>query len=110
MDTKFTEGPWLKCSRGEALIGIKGKNVSVYNCGLSGSGKSPESVANANLIAAAPDMYAMVESLSHELNMAIDEINTMRDIHHTDNLTPTDHWDKESLHDAQVLLAKARGE
>ena len=42
--------------------------------------------------------------------MAIDEINTMRDIHHTDNLTPADHWDKESLHEAQVLLAKARGE
>ena len=55
-------------------------------------------------------MYAMVESLSHELNMAIDEINTMRDIHHKDNLTPADHWDKESLHEAQALLAKARGE
>ena len=80
------------------------------DCGFSNDGTDKEERANAHLIAASPDMYAMVESLSHELNMAIDEINTMRDIHHTDNLTPADHWDKESLHEAQVLLAKARGE
>ena len=36
------------------------------------------------------------------------EINTMRDIHHTDTLTPADHWDKESLHNAQVALKDYR--
>lgn len=56
------------------------------------------------------ELELLVDSLMSELNMAIDEINTMRDIHHKDNLTPADHWDKESLHDAQILLAKARGE
>ncbi|MBL4795856.1 MAG: hypothetical protein JKY50_00425 [Oleispira sp.] len=45
-----------------------------------------------------------VEALMYELNMAIDEVNTMRDIHHTDNFTPADHWDKETLHDAQISL------
>ena len=71
---------------------------------------SDEEQANAHLIVSAPDMYAMIESLASELEAAIGEVNTMRDIHHTDNLTPADHWDQESLHDAQVLLAKARGE
>ena len=56
------------------------------------------------------ELELLIDNLTHELNMAIDEINTMRDIHNKDNLTPADHWDKESLHDAQVLLAKARGE
>lgn len=50
------------------------------------------------------ELISLVDSLMHELDMAIDEINTMRDIHHNDNLTPADHWDKESLHDAQVKL------
>ena len=68
-DTKFTQGPWLKCSRGESLIGIKGKDISVYNCGLSGSGKSPESVANAHLIKASPDMYNKLKEMSELLTM-----------------------------------------
>jgi hypothetical protein len=55
-----------------------------------------------------PDLYGVVDDLIYELNMAIDEINTMRDIHHTDTLTPADHWDKESLHNAQVALKDYR--
>ena len=55
-----------------------------------------------------PDLYAVVDDLIYELNMAIDEINTMRDIHHKDNLTPADHWDKESLHNAQLSLRSYR--
>ena len=105
-NTKFTKGPWLVNIQGvdsfqSIAVMVKGGGFEVTNM--------PDAKDNAHLIAAAPDMYAMIESLSDELNMAIDEVNTMRDIHHTDNLTPADHWDKESLHDAQVLLAKARG-
>ena len=55
-----------------------------------------------------PDLYAIVDDLIYELNMAIDEVNTMRDIHNTDDLTPTDHWDKESLHNAQLALRSYR--
>ena len=40
----------------------------------------------------------------YELNLAIDEVNTMRDIHNTDTLQPADHWDKETLHDSQLSL------
>jgi hypothetical protein len=50
------------------------------------------------------EMEATVESLMRELNYCIDEVNTMRDIHHRDPMTPADHWDKQSLHEAQVLL------
>lgn len=50
------------------------------------------------------ELISLVDSLMYELNMAIDEVNTMRDIHHKDNLTPADHWDKETLHDVQVKL------
>ena len=67
-------------------------------------------VSDAHLIAAAPDMYRMLETLTCELNAAIDEVNTMRDINNSGMMTPADHWDKESCHDAQLTLAKARGE
>ena len=50
------------------------------------------------------DLKLLVDNLMSELNMVIDEVNTMRDIHHKDNLTPADHWGKETLHDAQVKL------
>ena len=50
------------------------------------------------------ELISLVDSLIYELDMAIDEINTMRDIHHRDNLTPADHWGKERLQDAQVKL------
>lgn len=50
------------------------------------------------------DIRETVEDLIYELNMAIDEVNTMRDIHNTDTLQPADHWDKETLHNAQLSL------
>ena len=110
MKANFTKGPWAKDKRGESLVSPDGDNVIVWSCGLSSSSKTDERVANSHLIAAGPDMYAMIELLVSELNSAIDEVNTMRDIHHMDAMTPADHWDKESCHDGQVLLAKARGE
>jgi hypothetical protein len=50
------------------------------------------------------ELVSLVDSLMYELGVAIDEVNAMRDIHNTDTLQPADHWDKESLHDAQVKL------
>ncbi len=61
MNPNFTKGPWVKCNRNESLVGINGKNVMIYNCGLSGGNKTVESVANASLIASAPDMYKSLE-------------------------------------------------
>lgn len=50
------------------------------------------------------DICEVIEDLMFELNLAIDEVNDMRDIHHTDTLTPSDHWGKEGLHDALAAL------
>jgi hypothetical protein len=59
-NTKFTKGPWVMCKRGELLLGDTGEAVTVYNCGLSGTGKTEGSVANSQLIKAAPKMYALL--------------------------------------------------
>ncbi len=70
-----------------------------------------ENYGDAHLIAAAPDMYAMIKELAHELNLAIDECNEYR----AKSITPPtesepDYIDKQTVHEAQVLLAKARGQ
>jgi hypothetical protein len=54
------------------------------------------------------NLFKVINNLIYELNMAIDEINTMRDINHRDNLTPADHWDKEGLHIAQLALKELK--
>ena len=43
---------------------------------------------------------------NEELSLAIDEVNTMREIHHRCTMTPADLWDKETCHINQILLAK----
>jgi len=54
---KHTKGPWVMDKRMENLVGVDGKRVCVYGSGLSFQGlPDPESVANAKLIAAAPEM------------------------------------------------------
>lgn len=112
METKFTKGPWEIKNSPFEVINMDHKNYLPYeiSSGCQIIAAFYELDADTHLIATAPDMYRAIESLIDELNYAIDEINTMRDIHHTDNMTPADHWDKESLHNAQILLAKARGE
>jgi len=64
----FTKGPWVKDSRGECLINPDGENIIVWGCGLSSATKTDERVANAHLIAAAPDMYKMLLECFHTSN------------------------------------------
>lgn len=61
-ETKFTHGPWMlsgqqKISNGKRLIAITQGRLEVNN-GLD------ENMANANLIAAAPDLYNALETLT----------------------------------------------
>jgi hypothetical protein len=59
MNTKFTEGKWVaNASEFPFPHGL----VYIENGGFDVSG-APDCVANAHLIAAAPDMYAMLEML-----------------------------------------------
>lgn len=56
-------------------------------------------------------MYEMLESVSRELYMLIDEVNDQRASHiHSQTETPPDYHDMQTIHEIQVLLAKARGE
>ena len=109
-NANFTKGVW-RCHAtspdgavvlcGENHNFISGKDVIYMN----------ENVDDANLIAAAPEMYAMIESLTGELASAIIEANLWRN--RLINLTtenPPDLIDGQTCHEAQLLLAKARGE
>jgi|GEM_PF-1124565 len=63
MKKKFTPGPW------EVVAGLNilkaGTKRTIANCGAShGVGKYEENIANAQLIAAAPEMYSALVLLS----------------------------------------------
>lgn len=81
---KFTKGPWVaRTHDGElkhAVIYLNGGGFDISNC--------PDCVANAHLIAAAPDMYDALASIENDGNQV-----------------PAWLWDK-----IQDTLAKARGE
>lgn len=69
---KFTPGPWSFDSRKESLLGSNGKQVVVYNSGLSFalSNESEEARANSNLITAAPEMYGALKVLADAFSRA----------------------------------------
>lgn len=82
--TKFTKGPWKVQDDGYGLIGVafrKGYGVLVGH-------KDNESISNSHLIAAAPEMYEMLEHILLE------------------------PYGREDLSNERIekLLAKARGE
>ena len=109
-EAKFTKGPWVKNQYGE-LAGINDKLVSVWGLGVEYSHRDTEKEANSNLIAAAPEMYAMIENLTSELAHMIERENSRLKSNITSNdLDDPDYIDQESIHEACVLLAKARGE
>jgi len=83
-EAKFTKAPWKIQDDGYGLIGVlfrKGYGVLVGH-------KDNESISNAHLIAAAPEMYEMLEHILLE------------------------PYGREYLSDERIekLLAKARGE
>jgi len=113
--TGFTKGEWHVMENCAGSIEVETDHDNYLNIGICTDGEdctnNPEVLANAHLIAAAPEMYVMIESLTKELYRAIDECNDQRLSHITSQTeTPPDLWDMESLHLAQLLLKKARGE
>ena len=125
-ETKFTKGEWaiLPIENNREYIRIRGvvlggrykiANVSDLKnhhndaewCKIDRA----ESMANAHLIAAAPEMYAQLESVIGELFMLINEVNDQRASRiNSQTETEPDYHDMETLHNIQILLAKARGE
>ena len=128
-EAKFTKGVWIADIRGGCCaVYEKSRESDTQGChfdddrniyysshGASYNGHhwimSPESIANAHLIAAAPEMYEMLESASKELYQLINEINKHRMTQvNSGTETPPDLHDMETCHLIGVLLAKARGE
>jgi len=92
METKFTEGPWTFCQYNHGEIVAIDKEDDEYSeliCDTLITGDE-EWEANAHLIAAAPDMYAMLEDMYETLCLIGD--------------------DGEETEEIKSLLAKARGE
>ncbi len=90
METKFTKGPWIKYKRNEDLKGSDGYSAVVWGSGLCNGVRSPERDANAYLIAAAPDMYALLLEFKE--------------------FAERQGWEHTLINDAEKLLSKARGE
>lgn len=93
-EAKFTEGEWTACGTfvmsetisDTVAIGQAGDAaIKYYSSGLV---SEEEQAANANLIAAAPDMYDLLSTVEND-----------------DGTIPAWLWDK-----IQMTLAKARGE
>lgn len=107
-ETKFTKGEW-EVSEDGLSVGANGFKVARVHSGCA-TPYVQKTTNNAHLIAAAPKMYEMIDTLSRELQSAIREVNNNRGVNNRDPLSQSDFWDEETLHDAQLLLAQARGE
>lgn len=86
-EVKFTKGRWE--AKVDESCGIDVALIYLGNKGGFDLSGAPDCIANANLIAAAPEMYEMLDSLS--------DYSTFQGV-------PA--W----VHDIKLLLAKARGE
>ncbi len=95
-EAKFTKGPWRLNKQFDTFLCVDSQCHSMvcdidcdtdHNTGLIFPNK--EQLANANLIAAAPEMYEMLECLSSQLT----DINA-----------------HSAVNDIEKLLSKARGE
>lgn len=108
MKTKFTEGEWLVEQCDLPITESEYFNINAVSGGCIADTYNKHDAA---LIAAAPDMYKMIDDLTIELKHAIDEVNGSRMMQiNSQTETPPDMWDMQSLHEAQLLLKKARGE
>jgi hypothetical protein len=87
-EAKFTKGEWVQCFANGIVIQTESTGYGI--CRVIGNLESDR--ANANLIACAPEMYAMLEDLYKALFVDLT----------TDNMP--------SCAEVSALLAKARGE
>ena len=91
---QFTSGPWHVSKNQPTVVGTREK--AVCKCELDWNLGAEERKANAALIAAAPEMYAMLEQLVE----AVKTLNAISLIKIKDKL----------IEDAVNIIKKARGE
>lgn len=122
IEAKFTKGPWKAVENqiGGWTVNCKGKSddIDEYSptvCDMwdvtYGACENKHQEPNAHLIAAAPEMYDLLESVSKELSFLINEANNQRKSQITSATeNEPDYHDHETLYLIGKLLAKARGE
>lgn len=112
-EAKFTRGPWLspKGSMTKFIDARIGSGMLQEVCSVGPTQECSQQEANDHLIAAAPEMYEMLETCLSEMHGLIDEVNDQRASRITSTTeSEPDYHDQETLHLIQLLLAKARGE
>ncbi|AUR93301.1 coil containing protein [Vibrio phage 1.186.O._10N.286.49.E3] len=89
-EAKFTKGPWRILDKYQVGVNVNFGDgfFTIASCQVFNEAK-----ANANLIAAAPEMYEMLETLTESQNME-----------------DAEHLLRENRLEILELLAKARGE
>jgi hypothetical protein len=98
MSAKHTPGPWTK-NRDWQLTGSNGHRVGAWGLGVAAVNKSDEAVANATLIAAAPDLLETLERIAAH--------------GHADDCNLLNYANGQcdcGIDDALKVIAKAKGE
>lgn len=115
MKEKFTKGEWKLW--GERIGVVDDSDTQSYGMMMEVAYvdmynfTSEECRANTHLIAAAPEMYKMLEACLSEMHHLIDEVNDQRASHITSTTeNEPDYHGMQTLHEIQTLLKKARGE
>lgn len=68
-DQAHTPGPWVRSRHGQ-LFGANGRQVEVWDAGIAWASRSPETEANARLIAAAPELLEALQTLVYNIEQA----------------------------------------
>jgi hypothetical protein len=64
-ETKFTKGLWT--SNGHSCVSVGSKVLCVFTDSSVNTGDETEDYANAHLVSAAPEMYALLDEISDGL-------------------------------------------
>lgn len=112
METKHTPGPW-KVNEEKDAIWISPPNPKdnvicdvvgrIYDIEKATVDFTDEDVANAHLIAAAPEMLEELENVLKDLNAFIDAV-----VVDADMIVPM--WVNDRKDEIEILIAKAKGE
>lgn len=100
-DAKFTKGPWVKVKRRyDSAFAVESDNTGFGVCTTVLN--EDTDAANAHLIAAAPEMYAMLEKAMAEIDWLDEFIHSERGVGKRE--------EPEMVAEIKKLLAKARVE
>ena len=74
---KFTKGPWVRKYHANGCNYVSAQDVSLNDCYSIASCSGQDEIANSHLIAAAPEMYAMLKLLLDDEAVECDYIDSI---------------------------------